>query len=117
MEADSRAHADDEVADDESDDFDCVDGMGAEPEDAGHGAGKGDADEKGIVDLLPQSGPPGDDPQRGFEWYGLGQGGDSHCARSISPRSWGQSNRWGKAVRWPSLPSFTKRPLRLLITV
>ena len=52
MEADACAHADDEVADDEGDDLDGVDGMGVEPEQAAQGAGEGDANEEGIGDSL-----------------------------------------------------------------
>jgi hypothetical protein len=60
VEADTGAHADDEVAEDEGDNLDGVDGMGVEPEEAGHGTDVGDADEEGIVDFLLQSGPTGD---------------------------------------------------------
>jgi hypothetical protein len=60
VEADTGPHADNEVSDEEGDDLNPVEGMGAEPEDAGHGTGEGDTDENGVVDLLSQSGPPDD---------------------------------------------------------
>ena len=58
VEADACAHADDEVAGDEGDDLDGVDGMGAEPEQAAEGAGEGDANEEGIGDSLFSAGRP-----------------------------------------------------------
>ena len=67
VEADAGAHANDEVADEESDDFDGVDGMGAEPEKAGHGTGEGDADEESVVDFLFEGGAPGDNTARGCD--------------------------------------------------
>ena len=59
VEADARAHADDEVAEDERDDLHDVDGVGAEPEDAGHGTGEGKADQKSVVDPLLECGATG----------------------------------------------------------
>ena len=56
METDARTHSNDEVADEEGDDLDPVDWMGAEPEDRGDGAGEGQADQEGVVDALLESG-------------------------------------------------------------
>ena len=85
VEADTGAHADDEIAEDEGDDFDGVDGMGAEPEEAANRTGEGDADQEGVGDFLFQSAPAEDNAQWCCDRYGLGQRGDCHCARSISP--------------------------------
>lgn len=56
MEADARAHSNDEVADDEGDDLDPVDRVVEEPEDGGHGTGERQADQEGVVDPLLESG-------------------------------------------------------------
>ena len=84
MEADAGAHANDEVAEDEGDDFNGVDGMGAKPEQAAYGTGKGDADEEGVGDFLFEGGPTCDDASCGCDLYWLGPRGNSHCVRSIS---------------------------------
>ena len=84
VKADPGAHADDEVAEDEGDDFDGVDGMGMEPEEAAYGTGEGDADQEGIGDFLLERATAGDNASRGCDRYGLVQLGDSHCERSIS---------------------------------
>jgi hypothetical protein len=83
VEADTGAHADDEVAEEEGDHFNNVNGMGVEPEEAGHGPDVGNADEEGIFDFLFESGPPGDNASWGCGRYWLGKWGDRHLARSI----------------------------------
>jgi hypothetical protein len=84
VEADTGPHADDEIAEDEGDDFDGVNAMGMEPEEAAHGPDEGDADQQAIVDLLFQRAPTGNNASWGCDRYGLLQPGSSHCEPSIS---------------------------------
>jgi hypothetical protein len=84
VEADAGPHADDKVAEEEGNNFDGVDGMGVEPEEALHGTGEGDADEEGIDDFLLESAPASDNASWGCDHYRLVQPGDSQCERSIS---------------------------------
>jgi len=67
VEADTGAHADNEVAEEEGDDFDDVNGMGAKPEKAGNGTGEGDANEEGVVDFLFEGGPTDDNASCGCD--------------------------------------------------
>jgi hypothetical protein len=84
VEADAGAHADDEVAEGEGNDLNPMDGVVAEPEQAGDGASEGDADQEGIVDPLLESTAAKDNAPGRRDCYGLVQLGDSHCERSIS---------------------------------
>ena len=84
MEADARTHSNDEVADDEGDHLDPVDGMVAEPEDAGHGAGEGQADQEGVVDPLFERGAAGNHAEGLANSGGLAGSGECQFERSKS---------------------------------
>ena len=91
MEADARAHPDDEVAEDEGDHLHGVNGVRAKPEDAGHGAGERKADQEGIVDPLLESRTAGKDAAGLNDGDGLAGTGDCqlrtlHLSR-VSPRT------------------------------
>src|SRR5579863_8964552 len=83
MEADARAHPDDEVAQDERHHFHDVDGVGAKPEDTGHGTRERKADQEGIVDSLLESHTPRKDATGLNNCGGLAGTGYRHSARSI----------------------------------
>jgi len=84
MEADARTHSNDEVADDEGDHLDPVDGMVAEPEDAGHRTGQGQADQEGVVDPLLESGTAGNHANGLGDSNGLAGSGEGQFERSKS---------------------------------
>jgi hypothetical protein len=84
MEADARTHSNDEVANGEGDDLDPVDRVRAEPEDGGHGAGQGQADQEGVVDPLLESGTARNHADGLGDSSGLAGSGEGQVERSKS---------------------------------
>jgi len=82
MEADARTHSNDEVADDEGDHLDPVDGMVAEPEDRGHGTNQGQSDQEGVIDPLLERGAARDHADGLGDSGGLAGSGKGQVERS-----------------------------------
>lgn len=92
MKADARAHPHDEVADDEGDDLNGVDGVRAKPENAGHGTNEGKANQERVVNSLLESGTADQsaawlDDNAGPAGTGDRQFARSNSVESLSPKS------------------------------
>ena len=97
MEADPRPHANDKITHNKCDQLYGVDGVGAEPEDTGHGACQRQADQEGVVDALLKSGAAGENPSGlGESDWRAGTGGGQK-GRFISP--WSLATRVSGAVK------------------